>query len=105
MKDIFLKIVGSPMLVGCALLVLLLLTAVLYVVFFHKPRAHHRRRSHHWSGSKETGGKSNPPPSSSEKRKWRLRRRSRFSLNPTLAQTRGLPPVRDEKQSPPAPPY
>jgi hypothetical protein len=60
-----------------------------------------RRELHHWRRQSRQGATAapeakatEPPPAESKKRR-RRRRRSEPPRNPTLAETRGLPPVRD----------
>ena len=80
------------------------------VVYFSKPRRrHHRHRHHHHrhhherqeeqqpspdSASDSTADTGEEEPSRRHRRKWRRRRREHRPLNPTLAETGGLPPVR-----------
>ena len=82
---------------------------VLWAVFLRKKRR--RRRSHHHEhhgssvpaqvpgASKDASG---PAPEEHHRRHRRSRRRHR-RLNPTLAETGGLPPIRPEAASDPEP--
>jgi hypothetical protein len=79
---------------------------VVWVFFFRTPRRHHHRHrhGHHHGGHHER--ESSPGPAgeaaatdgedepSHGRRKRRHRRREHRPLNPTLAETGGLPPVR-----------
>jgi hypothetical protein len=71
------------------------------VWFFGKPRRrHHRHRHHHgYQASPEPArdqveAKDESEQSHRHRRKWRKKRRDHRPLNPTLAETGGLPPVR-----------
>jgi hypothetical protein len=81
---------------------LAVVVAVIWAVFYslkkkkRKHHAHRRHRSESASGaSPRTSAASEHPPAETDSRQ-RIRRRSHRPLNPTLAQTRGLPPMRDE---------
>lgn len=83
------------------LLVLLVAGVFIWAAFFRKPT---RRRSsrHRWRPKEEVvkqNGEVAPAPQ--QARRHRKRRRQRQPLNPTLAETRGLPPVRDKQSAPP----
>lgn len=67
--------------------------AFFWVKIFHKKRK--RRYEHPKSGTAIEAGKSSAQLSSTRKQK-RRRRRSGPVANPTLAETRGLPPVRED---------
>lgn len=84
---------------------LLMVTVAIFiwVVYFRKKKRH---PPHHWNLRDEKAGVSaGTAPAAREKgnRKERRRRRRR-PRNPTLAETRGLPPVRDRQPNRP-PPY
>jgi hypothetical protein len=94
---------------GALLLVTILV--LLWAVFFRKSERH--RRSRHQrdqvlpgldknrgaqKADSSAGGPARPP----ERRKERRRRRAHRPLNPTLAQTGGLPPIRGEDSSEPS---
>jgi len=72
---------------------------LLWAIYVRKPRRRHhsRRRSHHSSSANR--GADEAASQSPKRRKWRRPRRDHRPRNPTLAETGGLPPVRD--QSPP----
>lgn len=67
-------------------------------------RRHHR---HHRSAQATVANATpNPPPEESGKvkKRWRRSRHAHRPLNPTLAQTHGLPPMRDQRTPPPPAP-
>jgi cell division protein FtsN len=80
--------------------------AVIWAVYYSlkkKKRKHHKHRHHHHAKSADAAAPAEdaaetPPPAEEVKtrRKWKRQRRPHRPLNPTLAQTRGLPPMRDE---------
>jgi hypothetical protein len=78
-----------------------ILFAVVWAVFIRR-KSPRRRRRHHWRTHSPaivngSGSDSAPEPG-------RRRRRSRSNerpRNPTLAETRGLPPLRDQEPKPP----
>lgn len=75
------------------------LSAFLLVYCFRKKLLGRHRHHHH---HRPAPGESQAPEAGGDKRHKRTRR-SRHAhrpLNPTLAQTRGLPPLRDEKTPP-----
>src|SRR5579875_1705537 len=86
---------------------LLSLLLFFWVLVFHQPRRHrkHRHHHHHHHHHEEAfsagSGGDRHWFSSSRRRRRRLEHRP---LTPTLAQTGGLPPIRDEKSPPPPPP-
>ena len=88
-------------LIFCALIVVLVLAVFIWAAFLRAP-AKRKTVRHHWK-SKEgaSGGNGGGPDSPPKPRRRHKRRRPRKSLNPTLAQTRGLPPVRDKQSTPP----
>lgn len=96
----------------CAAIVVTL-AVVIWAVFYRKK---HRRRLHRHHHQQQRQGNDNPgSPSSAESpteparshlRKqgsWRRSKHRDRPMNPTLAQTRGLPPLRDESTPPAAP--
>ena len=82
----------SPVLWGSGVLAVILLAAVVHALF----RAGNHRRHHRHS---DRHGREKDKGSAAGGAERRRRRRAR--LNPTLAETRGLPPVRDESSKPP----
>lgn len=102
---------GSPnglvqYLIILAVLLVMTLGAFVWAAFF---RRHHRRHHHSHHRRSESPGApaardgddpSSPRPSHHHHR--RRRRRTERHLNPTLAQTGGLPPVRSGESDPPA---
>ena len=83
--------------------ILVIGTIVLWAVYIRKPkrRHHSHRRSHHSSspGAKSSEAAEQVP----QRRKWRRPRRPHRQMNPTLAETGGLPPMRN--QGPPDSPF
>ncbi len=95
-RDVFV-VIGA-----LALIIVLLLV---WAVAIRKPRRrHHRHRHHHHQGSRQWGMNPDAEPQdeagqeekSAETRR-RRRRREHRARNPTLAETGGLPPIREEK--------
>jgi hypothetical protein len=83
------------------LLVLLVTGVFIWAAFFRKPV---RRRSskHRWKPKEESAVQNGTAaPDSQPARRRHKRRRPRQPLNPTLAETRGLPPLRDKQSTPP----
>jgi hypothetical protein len=84
-----------------ALIVIMVVSIFIWAAFFRSPS---RRKSarHHWKSKDGVPDKNGAPsaPVRSGRRRHK-RRRPRKPLNPTLAQTHGLPPVRDERSTPP----
>jgi hypothetical protein len=84
-----------------ALIIILVLAVFIWAAFLRKP-SKHPVAHHHWkskdgaSDRKSTGS----APAQGARRRHK-RRRPRKPLNPTLAETRGLPPVRDKQSTPP----
>jgi hypothetical protein len=62
-----------------------------------------RRHHHHQSAPKVAASTASPVPDEDSGRGRKKWRRSRHPLNPTLAETHGLPPIRDESAPPPPP--
>jgi hypothetical protein len=85
----------------CGLIVLLVLAVFIWAAFLREPSKRPSAR-HHWK-SKEGASDQNGTSTVSAPRPRRRhkRRRPRKPLNPTLAETRGLPPVRDKQSTPP----
>ncbi len=69
----------------------------LFVFVFRKRLFRKRRRHHHYHSSAPDAAEE----AQSKRKRWRRPRREHRPLNPTLAQTGGLPPVRDPDQPPP----
>ena len=70
-------------------IVLVAIGLFFWAVAIRKPRK--RKHRHHW----RTSSRKNAPPESVEPKSSGRRRRSEPPRNPTLAETRGLPPLRD----------
>jgi hypothetical protein len=83
------------------LLVLIVAGVFIWAAFFRKPTR--RRSSRHRSRPKEEVASPNGAADAAAQtvRRRHKRRRKRQPLNPTLAETRGLPPVRDKQSTPP----
>ncbi len=84
------------------LLTLLVLLTFIWAAFFRGsspryPSRHHHGKSKDRAPDRELAGVV-PDRGASRRRR---RRRTRAPLNPTLAETHGLPPVRDEQSTPP----
>jgi hypothetical protein len=85
-----------------------LLGSLVIVVFRRKgKRRHHRhhRHHHHDRSADSSGGQTaavgkDAAVAEGRRRKWRRRKRPHRPLNPTLAQTGGLPPIRDPNTPP-----
>jgi hypothetical protein len=89
----------SPVLVGSGVLAVILLLAVVRVVFYtgrHRHRSGHRE---HHRGERNATARQGEAAGAGNRAQRRRRRRDR--LNPTLAETRGLPPPRNESSNPP----
>jgi len=85
------------------------LLIVFWAAFFRRRegRSRSHRHAHHYSREDSSNSARADQQSSTDdvpgkRRKWRRQRRPHRPLNPTLAQTGGLPPIRTE--SPPRPP-
>jgi hypothetical protein len=94
---------GSLAIIGAICLVTCL--AVIWAVYLRRrPNRHSSRHSHYHSGSQRTapGGSGGADAEPGKRRKWHRRRRAHRPRNPTLAETGGLPPLREE---PPAEPF
>ncbi len=92
-------------------LVLVTVPIVIWAAFYRKkPRRrvyrHHHRSHHHDHNSAETpplttsGSSAESAPLIRKRKGWRRSRHRERPMNPTLAQTRGLPPVRNESTPP-----
>jgi hypothetical protein len=93
------QIQHSPVLLCSGVLALILLLALVRVVFFTgHPQRHHRHRERR-AESNEADREAKPGGTVGQAER---RRRRRARLNPTLAETRGLPPVRSESSKPPS---
>jgi type VI protein secretion system component VasK len=90
----------------CGAIALVTLLAVLWAVYLRKRKRRHSRRPH--SNDRREGA---PPaqqdqqgePAAGKRRRWRRRRRDHRPRNPTLAETGGLPPLREERPPEPFP--
>lgn len=74
--------------------------ALVWVLYFRKPsrRHHHHRRSHARTQNAPGTEAQEAAQPAAKKRRVRRSRHPQRSFNPTLAQTRGLPPLRHEGQ-------
>ena len=88
-------------LIYCGLIILLVVAVFIWAAVWRQPSKRKLSR-HHWKAkdgvSSGNGRNADSPP---KPRRRHKRRRPRKPLNPTLAETRGLPPVRDEESTPP----
>jgi hypothetical protein len=85
----------------CAFIIILVLAVFIWAAVVRKPSKRTVSR-HHWKakdGTPDQNGTDNGSPPKPRRR--HKRRRPRKPLNPTLAETRGLPPVRDNPSTPP----
>ncbi len=96
----------------CGALTVVTLLVLVWAIFIRKRRRRHHSH-HHWHhphrGADESA-ETEPaqttaadPALAPKRRKWRHRRREHRGRNPTLAETGGLPPIRKEEGSGPAP--
>jgi len=74
--------------------------ASIWAVRYSKKKKRRKKRHHHHSqtraGSAEPTARVESEAETKKRKKWRKPRRPHRPLNPTLAQTGGLPPLRDE---------
>lgn len=98
---------SSYIVVGAIALVTLLV--LIWAMFFRNTKRRHR--SHHHSHEHSSAPAESPATGSNgedaslsrhKRRRWRRSQRHNHSRNPTLAETGGLPPIRQDE--PPAPP-
>ena len=93
---------GTLIIVATVLAVSLIV--VLGIVAFRTKFRPRKRRHHHHRPvvpvSSRSAGAPTAPTENQHRRK--RRRRERLPRNPTLAETRGLPPVRDQEPPPPS---
>jgi hypothetical protein len=91
-------------------LLVVTLAVVIWALFFRGKKSHSRSHRHSSHRSRElapgsvgesAGGSGEAGPR--KRRKWRRQRREHRPLNPTLAQTGGLPPIRASDPPPPPP--
>ena len=102
-ESYFWRLGHSPAMLICLGVAAVLIIALIRVISRGKGRRHHRHaRGHHWRSNDESKPAAEPAPQAKSRSKRHLRRRR--ALNPTLAETRGLPPAREEPGSSP-PPY
>jgi hypothetical protein len=101
-QSLFQSLAAYSTLLFWVLLAILVLLTFIWAAFFRRPSSGYPARRHH-SKPKERVPVSEAAgaPSGRSPSRHRRRRRARRPLNPTLAQTRGLPPVRDETSTPP----
>jgi hypothetical protein len=88
------------------------LVGIIWALFFYKggprrshPRSHFRHHSRRLPQVRPSNGEIVTAPAAAHppKRHWRRRRREHRQRNPTLAETRGLPPMRAERPPEPFP--
>jgi hypothetical protein len=78
-------------------------------VYVFRDKFTQRRKHHHFHRHVTGSAAPTPTPPADQdttprKKRWRRSRHPHRPLNPTLAQTRGLPPLRGENQPPPPAP-
>ncbi len=86
--------------VVCGALWLVSMALVIWVLFFRSKRHHHLHQHHH-GHKRPVQPEGEAEADSSHRHRRRRRRREHRPMNPTLAQTGGLPPVRSERRSEP----
>jgi hypothetical protein len=84
-------------------IVLVALATLLWVILVRKKKSPHRRHRHHRPGYRERF-KKNADEIKQLVQPRQRRHREHHPLNPTLAQTGGLPPAREEVKSADQPP-
>ncbi len=83
------------------LIILLVLGVFIWAAVIRKPSRRRASRRHPKSKDEVANPTGASAPAAPAARRRHKRRRPRQPLNPTLAQTRGLPPLRDEESTPP----
>ena len=73
-----------------------ILVAVVLALYLAKKRRRRRHERHHWALKEEAAHQNGAGSPGRPKSRGRRRRRGSRQPNPTLAETEGLPPVRDE---------
>jgi len=93
----------------CAVIIVTVL-AVVWAAFYRKKRRRRTHRHHHHHHANEGDARftaadtqAEPEGAVRKRRNWRRSKHRERSLNPTLAETRGLPPLRDESTPPAGP--
>jgi hypothetical protein len=89
-----------------ALLIAILIGSVWAVIYSKKRKKRPHRQQHQEQPGYVSLNRGTVAETDEEvkvRKKWRRQRRPHRPLNPTLAQTRGLPPVRDHNTPPPLP--
>jgi hypothetical protein len=102
-QGLFRSLALHPTALFWGLLTILVLLTFIWAAFLRNPSPRRPSRSHHGK-SKDRAPIREVAAAARSSGRRRKRRRTRAPLNPTLAQTHGLPPVREE-QSPPPPTY
>jgi hypothetical protein len=86
-------------------LLLAIVIGTIWAILYSKKRKRRPHRQHHQEQpgyiSKTTAKVAESDGGIKVRKKWRRQRRPHRPVNPTLAQTRGLPPLRDENMPPP----
>ena len=91
------------LIVGAAF-ILVIASIILWAVYIRKPkRPHHTHHRHHHHSSSADVKSNETGEQAPQRRKWRRPRRPHRQMNPTLAETGGLPPMRDQR--PPNSPF
>jgi hypothetical protein len=84
-----------------------LFSFLMVYIFRKKILGRHKRHHFHRHVTNSAAATANPPVAESGgkvKKRWRRSRHAHRPLNPTLAETRGLPPLREEGTPPPPAP-
>lgn len=76
----------------------------LFVYVFRKRILRRRKHRHHHRPAPNDAAATTADAETKPKRKWRRLRRHHRPINPTLAETHGLPPLREEGNTPTQPP-
>jgi hypothetical protein len=79
-------------------LFVVLLVIVVWILCFRKPSSRHHHHPRSRSRSAQRNETQEPAQPVVRKRRVRRSKYRQRPFNPTLAQTRGLPPLRDERQ-------
>ena len=91
----------GDMLIVLGVIILVTLAALFWALMFHQRKSSHRRRRQHHHHHHKSGPADEPSKAVSGFKqlldRHRRHRRERRALNPTLAETGGLPPVREEE--------
>jgi hypothetical protein len=84
----------EEILIVLAAIILVTLIIVIWILYFRKPQRHEHH--HHKTGHREHSKEISDEGKMRVRKHYRQRRRERRPMNPTLAQTGGLPPIRSQ---------